>query len=68
MTVIDKRKSLETKFKDIQPGATFFWKGWYFLKFSKPEKENAVCLTDGLLELFEENDLVTPVKATLTIS
>lgn len=68
MIVIDKRKSLETEFKDVQPGATFFWKGWYFLKFAKTEEANAVCLTDGLLELFEEDDLVIPVKATLTIS
>lgn len=68
MTIIDKK----TKFKDVQPGDTFFWENWYFLKFSSAGIEtgraNAVCLTDGLPEDFEEDDLVTLVEATLTIS
>ena len=72
MTVIDKRESSKTKFKDVQPGATFFWENWYFLKLSSAGIEtgraNAVCLTDGLPEDFEKDDLVIPVKATLTIS
>lgn len=68
MTIIDKK----TKFKDVQPGDTFFWENWYFLKFSSAGLEtgsaNAVCLTDGLPEDFEEDDLVILVEATLTIS
>ena len=73
MKIIDKREeSFETKFKNIQPGATFFWGSWYFLKLSSAGVEtgsaNAVCLADGLPEDFGENDFVIPVKATLTIS
>lgn len=68
MTVIDKK----TKFKDVLPGATFFWDNWYFLKFSSAGMEtgraNAVCLTDGLPDAFKEDDLVTPVEVILTIS
>lgn len=68
MTIIDKK----TKFKDAQPGDIFSWENWYFLKFSdagiETGRANAVCLTDGLPERFEEDDLVTLVEVTLTIS
>lgn len=71
MTIIDERKQYEVPFKNIQPGSTFAWDNYYFLKLAEGDFDvgnvNAVCLTDGVAEQFEETDLVTPIKAKMTI-
>lgn len=72
MTIINNRKFTEPRFENLSPGNVFYWKGFYFIKLTDSIDVdgvlNAVCLTDGVPENFNDDEPVFPVDATLTIS
>ena len=72
MNIVDN-STPAVSFKDLTPGEVFRWGDYLFLRLSDTgamcvDDANAVCLKDGITESFSDNDSVTRVKATLTIT
>ena len=70
MTVIeDKAQFLKVKFGEIEVGEFFKYHNAIYLKtsYSSSVESNAFDLSDGEQSIFEYNDIVQPVKATVTI-
>ena len=65
MEIVEKRID-ELVFRDIMPGMVFFSEGFYWLKTNDPI-QNAIALTDGELEHFSENEIVTPYPTAKVI-
>lgn len=71
MIVIDKTVLPKTKFKNIKERQTFKYAGGIYTKLSKlcanRTECNAIDNEHYELMMFSDNDIVFPVKATLTI-
>ena len=68
MKVIDNRKSIEINFGEIKNGEIFEHCGVFYLKIIEESGYNAVNIENGVLDGFDNMNVVIPVKATLTIN
>ena len=68
-TIVDKMQFLNAKFGEIEVGEFFKYHNAIYLKtsYSSSVESNAFDLSNGEKSIFEYNDTVQPVKATVTI-
>lgn len=64
MEIVDKRDSITKQYQQIALGHTFEIKGEFYVKCNT---DYAVNVKNMEYYLFNHTDIVTPVKATLTI-
>ena len=72
MIINDKPRAREVKFCDVPNGEVFMGDGVYYLAIEEIQNDleyckNAVDLNGGKVTYFDSDEMVTWVKATLTV-
>ena len=70
MIIVDNRVNNLARFKDLESGDVFIFDGDYFIKAYNSDnftKANAFDLKDGIIIDMDDNDIITPVNATIII-
>ena len=70
MNIIDKRNCPSKTIRDLDRGDPFMFQGGLWMKCpvqGDEQRWDAISLTSGFHRLFETNEFVTPVNATITI-